>query len=160
MPSMSALRGLLALCLVGCVHPNDDPPSFPEHPHEFDIASRSSLDSENEASLSDLPAPAPRLRRTKTLGQGESTFDRGAVATPAAGPAQNGTTVIVQNNIQQTTSTTVVTPYSVPGLNFAPVYGGPGGASNSRGGAAGGARTGGAPPVGGDWPQVPSYGPR
>jgi hypothetical protein len=154
---MSALRGLLALFLVGCIHTNDDPPSFPSHPGEFDIPSPTPA-APTQAS-DDFPAPAPRLRHTKTLGQGDPVYERSSVAAPGVAPSQPGTTVIVNNNVQQTTSTMIVTPYGVPGL-YVPPVGGSRGTSTSRGGSGTAAGRGGTPPVGGDWPQVPSYGPR
>ena len=160
---MRALQGILALCLVGCVHPVDDSPAFPGHPGDFDIPSQPASEQPPAPpayAADDIPPPAPRLRRSKTLG--ESTYDRGSVAqAPGAGPgpAQGGTTVIIHNNVQQSAAS-VVYPNAVPGLNFAPVYGGTG-ASNARGGSGSGAGSvGRTPPVGGDWPQVPSYGPR
>ncbi|MCS6899320.1 MAG: hypothetical protein RMJ98_06515 [Myxococcales bacterium] len=151
---MSALRVFWALWLVGCVHTSDDAPSFPSASREFDIPAPTPSE--------ELPPPAPRLRHTKTLGQVEPIYDRGG-ALPAAPPGQLGPTVIVNNNVQQNTSV-LVTPYGVPGLDLPPVIS-PSGTTTGRGGGStgagrGGAAPGGTPPVGGDWPQVPSYGPR
>lgn len=157
MKPMRALQGVLALCLVGCIHPADDPPDFPEPSHDFDIPSATTSDTSVVAG-DDVPPPAPRLRRTKTLGQ--SDYDGRAPVAAAAGgpPAQGGTTVIINNNVQQT-ATSVAYPYALPGQNFSPVYGNGSSSSSNRGGgsSAGASRP---PAVGGDWPQVPSYGPR
>jgi hypothetical protein len=133
------------------MHPADDPPLFPEHPGTFSIPSAEASPS---TQYDEAPPAAPRLRRTKTLGQ---TDYASAPAPAAPGQVGAGPTVIVNNNIQQTT-TTVVAPAFLPGQVAAPSFGGARVAPAARGGS--GAAPGGTPPVGGDWPQVPSYGPR
>lgn len=98
------------------------------------------------------PLPAPRLRHSKTLGQSE--FDGRATPTVGGATAQGESTIVIHNNIQQTTN--VVVPYAVPGLVVPSVNGG--GTPSARSGNSAGASH--PPSVGGDWPQVPSYGPR
>jgi len=149
------LVGVVGWLGAGCGQPLEEP-AYPTH-SEFELPP--STQPADQAAAEE-PPPAPRLRHPKTLGQTDEAYARGAAMAQPYGQtgAQGGTTVIINNNLQQQVSPTVV--YTGPGVSGS-VYGGRTGGSVSRGGSTGGGSAGGStPPVGGDWPRVPSYGPR
>jgi hypothetical protein len=164
----------LAVALGGCAHASeqappprdrlvlavDDPPATAEAPSsEVTVAEATDAASR----------PRTRLSKTVTLGQTEAYAP--APPPPSYG-AGGGPGVVVNNNV------TVVTPppvyyggfggYGYGGYGYGyggyGAYGGAGGRGARFGGAGyggghhgGGSRT---PPVAGDWPAPPSYGPR
>ena len=174
---MRALLWLPLLLSTGC-HSLYDEPAFPSGPAAEDIelppsASPSPTTAPRVAD-DDMPPPATRLRRTKTLGMSDSP-DWYSSQAPQAAPAAPGTTIIINNNVSQASGGG---GYYGPGYYTGggyyyggPSYGrgtgqGPGVAptsptNNDHASHGGGSRAPSSPPpVGGDWPRVPSYGPR
>jgi hypothetical protein len=172
---MRALLFLPLLLSIGCNALYDEP-AFPVAAEDIELppSAEPSAATAPRAALDDVPPPAPRLRRTKTLGVSEGPDLVGAERTAAAAaPGQApGTTVIIHNNITQTTSTPAVYGYGYGGYGYNGTHGRgtspgvgspalpgenrPGGGTGNSPGRGGNS----APPVGGDWPRVPSYGPR
>ena len=156
---------LLVLFPLGC-HSLYDEPTFPEglSADEIELPPSASPSPSTAPYADDVPPPAPRLRRTKTLGFSESADGVAARGRPADGATALGTTVIINTTVTQVAPSVT---YWGPGLSGSTVHGrgvnGAGAAApaqdgRSRGGT--GVAPSPSPPVGGDWPRVPSYGPR
>jgi hypothetical protein len=171
---MGGMRAWLlsgVLLMVGC-GPALEEPAFPTA-SDLDLPPSAEVLAQPVAIDDDVPPPAPRLRRTKTLGQIDDYNVRSGVGV-ARGDGPNGTTVIINNNIQQVAPSVVYAPGGGYAYGSGAAYGsGRGntgtsgstinGASNAGVPGSGGRGSGGSgspPPVGGDWPRAPSYGPR
>lgn len=176
--------------LGGCAHARE-----PRETHEPQAVRAPSPRGEREAASDPEPASAfeappthrPRLSRTITLGQGESTYTDGRASGPAQAPA-GGPSVIVNNQIVVPPSPSVVyggygygygggygAGYGVRGERLGPKAGYGGYGQQGTGGAYGAApgrsgtgwegaqRTaapGQTPAVGGNWAPVQDFGPR
>jgi hypothetical protein len=107
----------------------------------------------------------PRLSRTITLGQDSETYAYSAPVAPAPPPAAAAPTVIVNNQTNVMVGGGYGYGYGGPTYGYFPRSSGfrssgfAGGTSTGWEGARRTAAPGQTPPIGGNWPTIPSYGP-